>query len=178
MVNASPMLTHTRLAAWTFPVTDMLSLAMRFLVVLALLMLFIRVYSGQFGAAYLALPLVLLLNLMLILSIGTLLSVIPPFFPDSAKIIDNLFTLMFFCSGIFFDIGELGSPAADYLYLNPAAVLITMYRSIMLEGQLPAPDMWARVIIATVVAFVMSLLLYRASRRALPKALLRWYPTS
>ena len=173
MVSATPILTHVHIAAWVFPVTNMLSLAMRFLFVLALLILFATIYSGQFGAAYLALPLTLLLNLVLILSIGTLLSVIPPFFPDSLKIVGNLFMLLFFFSGIFLDISQLGARAANYLYLNPVAVLIDIYRGIMLEGQLPPAEMWIRVTVTTFAAFAAALLVYRVQRRTLTKALLQ-----
>ena len=172
MLSAAPILTQIRLPAWLFPVTDILSVAVRFAIILLLLMLFAVLYSGQFGAAYGFLPPVLLLNLLLVLSIGTLLSVLTPFFPDSIKIVENLFTLLFFCSGIFYDIDKMSSTVSGFLYWNPVAALLNIYRGIMLEGAAPDPNLVMRVLIISLLSFVAALVVYRSCRPRLAKALL------
>jgi lipopolysaccharide transport system permease protein len=173
LVSAKAIITQVKLPAWIFPISDVLSASLRFLVVLALLIVFAVLYSGQFGAAYLALPLVLALNLAFIFALGTGLAMLPPFFPDSRKIIENIFTLLFFASGIFYDISAIESELTRFLYLHPIAGFLTMYRGIMLEGTTPDSAILASACIATVVIALAALVLYRAGQRNLAKALLQ-----
>lgn len=173
MMSAKPILTQVKLPAWLFPVTDILSVAIRFVVILSLLIAFAVLYSGQFGSAYLMLPPLLILNLLLVLSIGTLFATITPFFPDSTKIVENLFTLLFFSSGIFYDISQMGERASELLYLNPVAVLLSSYRGIMLQNEAPSPDMFLRISLAVAITFTLAVLVYRRARPGMAKALLR-----
>jgi len=170
---ARSIITQIRLANWLFPVADMLASSLRFLVILLLLIVFCVWYSGQFGSAYLALPLILGLNMAFIIGLGLTLALIPPFIPDSRKIIDNVFTLLFFASGIFYDISKLSPEIAGYLYLNPIASFITSYRLIMLENQLPTWDLLRWPSLCTVLLLVSSALAYRRFSPHLARALLR-----
>jgi lipopolysaccharide transport system permease protein len=170
---AKPVLSQTQLPAWIFPISDALSVTLRFLIVLVLLILFCVFYSGQFGWAYLALPLVFGLNLLFNLSLGLLLALLPPFFPDSRKIIDNLFTLLFFASGIFFDLSRMDNEFAQYLHLNPLATFLTAYRGIMLDGVAPSPDTMLWPAACTALVFLAAVLCYRRLQPKLAKALLR-----
>jgi lipopolysaccharide transport system permease protein len=130
--NSRAIITEVMLPSWLFPLSDILASSLRFLIILALLIIFCIWYSGQIGWAYLALPLILALNLGFIVGLGLTLSLLPPFIPDSRKIIDNVFTLLFFASGIFYDISKLPPETASYLYLNPIAAFISSYRLILL----------------------------------------------
>ena len=46
--------------------------------------------------------------------------------------------LLFFLSGIFFDIGAVSGRLHSILMLNPMAVLIDSYRTVLIQGQWPA----------------------------------------
>jgi len=173
MTAAKPIITQVKLPAWIFPISDVLSISLRFVVVLLLLTIFAIVYSGQFGTAYIALPLVLAINLVFILALGTCLAMLPPFFPDSRKIIDNIFTLLFFASGIFYDISKFEGDLGRYLYLNPIAGFLTMYRGIMLEGRGPDLALLVQTGLATVFTLAAAVLIYKVAERHLAKALLQ-----
>jgi lipopolysaccharide transport system permease protein len=170
---AKPILTQVQLPAWLFPIADALSVTLRFMVVLGLLILFCVFYSGQFGSAYLALPALFALNLVFVLALGLLLSLLPPFFPDSRKIIDNVFTLLFFASGIFFDLSKMDNVFAQYLHYNPIATFLSAYRGIMLDGVAPSLASMEWPVICTAVLVVAAALLYGRLNESLPKALLR-----
>jgi lipopolysaccharide transport system permease protein len=170
---AKPILTQVQLPAWIFPLSDGLAVTLRFLVVLLLLVLFSTWYSGQFGAAYLALPAVFALNLVFNLALGLCLALLPPFFPDSRKIIDNAFTLLFFASGIFFDLRKMDNVLADYLHLNPIASFLSAYRGIMLDGTTPTLASLQWPIVCTVTITALAAILYRLLQGGLAKALLR-----
>lgn len=173
LLSAKMILTQVKLAHWIFPLSEVLTGALRFLVVLTLLIGFAVLYTGQAGSAYLALPALLALNLVFIFALGLLLACIVPFFPDSRKIIDNLFQLLFFCSGIFFDISKLDASSAQLLYLNPFASFLSAYRQIMLDGQFPSMAVLYSPLLATVILVALASVTYKSVHEQLPKALLR-----
>ena len=173
LTSAKMILTQVKLPHWIFPLSEVLSAALRFLIVLFLLIVFAIIYTGQASWAYLALPALLALNLLFIFQLGLLLACIVPFFPDSRKIIDNLFQLLFFCSGIFFDIGQLDESSAQLLYLNPFAAFLSCYRDILLNGHTPPIELLYSPIVATVLLTAMASATYLGVRSHLPKALLR-----
>lgn len=173
LTAAKNILTQVKLPAWLFPLSDILSACTRFLIVLVLLAIFTTWYSGKFGWAYLALPVVLMLNLGFLIGLGMSLSLLPAFFPDSKKIIDNLFALLFFLSGIFYDISKLDEQYAQYLYLNPIASFLTSYRMIMLEDKVPTLMQLQVPLASTLVLLTVAMLAYRRYSPGLSKALLR-----
>lgn len=172
-LSAKMIIVQANLPHFIFSLAETLFAALRFLIVLFLLIIFVVIYTGQASWAYLAIPGLLVLNLLFIFQLGLLLSCIVPFFPDSRKIIDNLFQLLFFCSGIFFDISQLERTSAELLYLNPIAALLSCYRMILLDGHLPAIELLYSPMVATAMLTATASVFYLAVRHQLPKALLR-----
>ncbi len=173
LVQARGILTQSNLPKWLFPLSDVLSAGLRFAVILILLVGFAVLYSGQFGAAYWYLPALLLLNLCFIFALGMLLALIVPYFPDARKVIDNAFQLLFFASGIFFDISKLDSAVSDILYWNPIAVFLSGYRRILLDGVPPDPQTLMIPLFCTIFFLALAAVLYRLLEQSLAKALLR-----
>ncbi len=173
LLSAKAILTQAQLPPALFPLADVLSIFVRFLIILVLLTVFSIVYSGQFGLAYLALPLVLGINLLFIYALGLCLGLVVPFLPDSKKVIDSGFQLLFFASGIFYDISALDPAMARILYLNPFANFLTLYRGIMLDGSFPTVQLLIVPLSATAVLCILVLISHRYLTPRLPKALLR-----
>ncbi len=173
LLGARAILTQTSLPPPLFPLADVLSVFLRFLAVLALLTLFAAWYSGRLGAAYAALPPVLLLNLAFVYCLGLCLGLLVPFVPDLRNVIDNAMQLLFFASGIFYDINTLEPAIASVLHLNPFAAFISVYRGIMLEGSLPGAGLLAVPVAATALLAVAAVVCQLALRRRLANALLR-----
>ena len=172
-LGAKGIITQVNLPHWLFPLSEVLSAALRFSVVLGLLILFCLVYTGQAGWAYLALPPLLALNLLFVFSLGLLFACIIPHVPDARKIIDNLFQLLFFASGIFFDIRQLDENIVQWLLLNPFAAFLLSYREIMLNGKVPGADLLYSPLLSTACVLGIACFLYLRLRAQRPKALLR-----
>lgn len=75
----------------------------------------------------------------LLIACGTALplAAITPFFPDLGKVVTYLLRLLFFLSGVFYRIEDLGASYQPYLRLNPIAVLIESLRNVLLDGEWP-----------------------------------------
>ena len=79
----------------------------------------------------------MLTQLCLIMALALLVGAITPFLPDLKVVINNGMMMLFFISGVFFNINEVHEPLKSYLLLNPMARLIAQYRNVMIRGIWP-----------------------------------------
>ena len=143
-----------------FPTVTVVTNTVKFLFVLATLLAFLLL-NGYFpGATWLALPGLLAIQLLFIAASTWLISALVPFLPDIRVIMDSGLTLLFFMSGIFFDIGSVSTQLATYLRLNPMAILIESYRKVLLHGVWPDWGMLALVVVFSVIILLVSLRLH------------------
>ena len=152
-----------------FPTVTIVTNTVKFLVVLTILLVFLLFYGIDPGITWLALPGLLAVQLLLIVASTWLVSVIVPFIPDIRVIIDSVLTLLFFISGIFFDIESLPVQLADYLRLNPMATLIESYRKVLVQGVWPDWGMLGVVVVFSVIVVLVSLRLHLRYDRQLAK---------
>jgi lipopolysaccharide transport system permease protein len=101
------------------------------------------------------LPILVMTQLLLIMSVTCLLAALMPFFPDLRAILDNILLMLFFASGVFFDISRLPGSIQGYLMLNPMATLITMYRELLIKGLAPN---WNQLMLVNLFSFSVMLL--------------------
>lgn len=144
---------------------------MKFLIVFVLLLLFLLVSGSKLSIAWVSLPVLLLLQLFMMLAIGGFLAALVPFLPDLKLIIDNGMMLMFFLSGIFFDISHVSPTAKTYLYLNPMTGMIDSYRHVLLEGVWPDWWMLGKIWIFSCVVFALGWALLKKYDRVYAKVL-------
>ena len=61
-----------------------------------------------------------------------------PFFPDLKFLVATGLQMMFFATGVFFDIDKVvGGNYRVYAYLNPMAGMLKSYRTVLLQGNWP-----------------------------------------
>lgn len=151
---------------------QVLSNTFKFLIVLLLLLGLIWALGNTPTWAWLYLPLLLLVQFVVILSVGFFLTAVVPFAQDLKQVVDNLLMLMMFMSGIFFSMDSLPENMRPYFQLNPMVGIIESYRAILLDGH--APDfILLRNILLTVAPFLCTgLLLLRKYDRRYPKMML------
>jgi len=143
-----------------FPTVAVVTNTFKFLVVLTMLLVFLLLYGNYPGITWLALPGLLAVQLLFIVALTLLVSVIVPFMPDIRVIIDSGLTLLFFMSGIFFDLDSLPVQLADYLRLNPMATLIESYRKVLIQGVWPDLSMLGIVVVFSLIVLLVSLRLH------------------
>ena len=122
---------------YVFPAMVVTNSTMKFLIVFVLLLLFLIFTGKSPSVEWFALPVLMGLQLLVTLAIGSVLAAFVPFVPDLRLLIDNGMTLLFFMSGIFFDISSASPELKTYLYLNPMAGIIDNYRAVLLDGVWP-----------------------------------------
>ena len=131
------LIQQVRVPKFIFPAIAVTGATFRFAVVFLLLVVFLVAHGCRPDAAWAWLPLLLAAQFLLVLATGTLASAITPFVPDVKPMIDNGLLLMFFLSGVVYDIHAVSEPLRGYLMLNPMAALIDGYRAVLVRGQAP-----------------------------------------
>ena len=137
IVLNKPLMNLVFLPKIIFPTVSVISNTFKYLITFLLLILFLKIYGFPIVLQYFALPVVIFIQFIHILSISWVLGGIVPFFPDFRIAIDSIMRLVFFISGIFFSIKSLSPKLQSLLYLNPMTGIIECYRNILMHGQWP-----------------------------------------
>jgi lipopolysaccharide transport system permease protein len=143
------LLTKVRFPAQVLPASVVVTNLCNFLLSLPLLILFGLFFGWTPSWHIVALPLVILTQLGVTLALAYLFSAINVTFRDLQQIINNLLTMWFFVTPIFYRATTIPEEFRLPMVLaNPMAVMATSYQSIFYDHQLPAMGplaLWAGI---------------------------------
>lgn len=142
---------------YIFPAIAVLGSTARFIPVFLIFVLFLLIYGISPQSTWLAAPLIMLIQFCLVMSLAMLVGAVTPFLPDLKVAIENGMLMLFFLSGIFFDINEVSEPVRSYLLLNPMAGLIDEYRDVMIRGNWPDMDRLGVIFLISLAIFAIGL---------------------
>ncbi len=120
-----------------FPIILLLTDTVKFLFILALLLIFLWTYGYEVGLSYIALPILLMVQLLFTAMLTFLLAAIVPFLPDLRFVVENVLLAVFFMSGVMISPDIVPAEYKMYYYLNPMANIIDDYRNILMHNQWP-----------------------------------------
>lgn len=141
-----------------FPLEVVLRDCFKLLFSLSLLLVFLVFYPTPVSVTWLALPLLMAVQLVLITGCAIFCAAIVPFVPDLKFIIATTLHLMFFGSGVFYSIESVVLPEHRHImYLNPMAGLLKAYREILIYDAWPDWFYLAKVFIFALVLLGCSL---------------------
>jgi lipopolysaccharide transport system permease protein len=155
------LLQQVYIQKFVFPVITVMGATFRFIPIFGVFCGFLLLYGMPAQITWMAMPLLFVTQLCLILSLALLIGAITPFLPDLKVAIDNIMMLLFFISGVFFNINEVHEPIKSYLLLNPMAGIIDEYRNIMLRGVWPNLERLEIIMLASFAFGVFGLILLK-----------------
>ena len=146
----------------------------KFLIVLILLLLFlVFVYDYKVGISWLCLPMLIIIQFVLNFAIASFFAAITPIIPDIRMILTNGLTLLFFISGVFFDINRLPDEMRSLVIINPMAVMIDCFRSILLNNLIPDLKILLIMAFFSLAMLFISLFILNKYDRIYPKMALK-----
>lgn len=146
---------------YIFPVIAVLGSTARFLPVFAVFAIFLLLSGAPAQATWVAVFAVMFTQFCLVMALAMLVGAVTPFLPDLKVAIDNGMMLLFFISGVIFNINEVHEPLRSYLLLNPMAGLIDEYRNVMIRGIWPNGNRLAVIFVASVALGIVALALLK-----------------
>ncbi len=136
LAGARAIISQIRLPKLLFPLIAVASATIKQCFVFAILLIFIGIVIGP-STAWLFLPVLLATQLLIILAVSSTTALLCCWVKDVRFIVSSGLTLMMFCSGLFFKIDSMSADWQYYFRLNPMAVMIEQYRSVLLSGGAP-----------------------------------------
>ena len=118
----------------------------------------------------LGIPMLLALQFVLLMGLGTLLASINVFFRDLGPMLDVVVMLMFYMSAVIYPLDLVPDGFRPILALNPIAPLIDAWRNLFLHGELPNGDLWPAVAL-TAATVALGLLVFRRLEKYFADAL-------
>ena len=152
-----------------FPMITVLTNGLKFLIILAIFLVFLHLYGLPARVTWLWLLAVVPLQLLFVASLAALCAGLVPVLPDFGHAINYGMTFLFFASGIFFDVATIGPAAHHILTFNPALQMIELYRGVLLRGEAPAVGPVLYLLGWIAVTTILSALLYRKMDRVYPR---------
>ncbi|WP_319581956.1 ABC transporter permease [uncultured Pseudodesulfovibrio sp.] len=168
--NARGLIQQVWIPKTFFPFVVVCQDSVKNLIVTSLLLVFLYFYPTPVSISWICLPILMIIQFVFILATSYFFSAITPFVPDLRFIIGTFTELLFFASGIFYDLDTMVLPQhRPIVYLNPMAGLLKNYRTVLLEGQWPDWAYLGYVFIGSVVFLLGSMALLKKLDYAYPK---------
>ena len=120
------------------PVVTVITHFIHFILALPILVVFLMISSIPFSSSLIYLPLLMALQFILTLSLSYFVAALHVNFRDTQYLLGVVLLLGFYLSPIFYDINIIPQEYQLLYRLNPMVDLIVAYRTIFMDGQLPA----------------------------------------
>ena len=153
-----------------FPLGTILQDLFKQLFVIVLLLVFLLLGPTPVSVTWLALPVLMIIQAVLVAASAILAALVVPFVPDLRLLIGTLLNLGFFASGIFFKIEDVILPQHRALmYLNPMAGLIKNYRQVLMYASWPDWPYLLQVFVASALLLCLALFLLNRFDQIYPR---------
>ncbi|HEX7966542.1 MAG TPA: ABC transporter permease [Gammaproteobacteria bacterium] len=167
----SGLIQQVYLPKYILPSMVLVTNGMKFLIILALL-LCLAAYTNGIGTSWLALPFLVVVELMLTLALASLAAALVPLLPDLDLIISNGLVVMLFISGVINDISRLPPSVAQVLRLNPMVPVIAGFHDVLVSKVWPDWSALAAVLLASCMIYALALWLLKRFDRSYPKLMI------
>ena len=158
--QAGSLINQVRFPKVVLPLTVVLTNTYKFLFVTSILVVLLWALGFTPTDAYLALPLLMLLQLTLIYGACVLVAAMTPLLPDLQYIMNNLLRAMMFMSGVFYPISAIPERFQVFFLFNPMVSIIDAYRQVLMYEQWPSfSNLTYAVFVTAVVAIGGSVLI-------------------
>lgn len=157
------------LPKFIFPAIAILTSSLKFFIILFIFLLFLILNGTNIQPSWLWLPVLLLVQVYFISAISFLVAAVVPLIPDLRLVVNYVMLMLFFSSGIFFDISTMDEKVRDILAYNPFLVVIDCYRAVLLSGEIPAMASLAAILVFGSVIMVVNYFIYKRFDRVYPR---------
>ena len=121
------------------PAVTVFSQLIHFLLALPILAVFLMSDGYRGSVSLSALPLVIVIQFILILSLSYIVATLQVRFRDTQYLLGIALFLFFYLTPVFWDDTTLPEPYRSVMHFNPVSMVLGAYRAILVHGQWPEP---------------------------------------
>ncbi|EGR1023352.1 ABC transporter permease [Vibrio cholerae] len=155
-----------------FPLTCLVQDFVKQIIVFFLLLSFLIFYGYEATGVWFFLFIIVVIQLVFTLALGIIAAIVVPFIRDFSIIIPTLLQFLMFSSGIFFDTSNMSEHIKKLFFLNPIAVLIEMYRSVLIKSTVPDVVHILYVAVLASIMLLIGMFLYKKLEYRIPRVVL------
>lgn len=170
LVTGRALMSQLAIPKLFFPLVIVTQCSVKQVLVFAILILFLLFSGHSPSVHWLSLLPIILLQLLLMAPMACLLAVALVYVRDLSFIIPTVLQFMFFCTGIFFSLDDIGGEYLRLFYLNPMAGLVQQYREVLLNNAWPEWMYLGKLGIAVIILWVITLYVYRTKEYSITRA--------
>jgi lipopolysaccharide transport system permease protein len=166
IIGGQSLMLTTNIAPAFFPLVSVVQATLKQLpALLCLLALGLATDIKTLSWNLLWLPLIIVLQLLLTISLALLIAAIIPFLRDLANLVGTGLMLLMFLSGVIYDYRAMPGTIGQWLEYNPMAVMISTYRRVILDGNAPDMSGLGFIAIVTTTLLTCGVIFYRLQHR-------------
>lgn len=169
LIAARPLMQQMNLHKAVFPFSIIMVNMVKFGITFLLLCVVLAFAGFTPTWSWLTLPFLLGIELLVICAVGCFSAMISPFVPDYQYVLSTVLHLMFFMSGIIYDLSVLPERVRSILSLNPMAIVISETRGVLMNDQLPNAGALLIPIVLSVLLLTISMKLLHRFDKLYPK---------
>lgn len=171
ILDKAHLLRQIKVPLALFPITKTASNTAKFLIIYALLLIYLIFQGHTPTLHWFLIPPLLILHTAILLALVIPLALLMPFAPDIKTIIDAILRFLMLLSGIFFSAERIPPHLTVYFYANPFAHIIESHRSILIHNSAPTLQHWLYPAILILLCLPIHIVLLRWSDGRIPKIL-------
>ncbi|HAA04164.1 MAG TPA: hypothetical protein DCZ69_06725 [Syntrophobacteraceae bacterium] len=169
LLNGRMLMLQVNIPKVFFPLGTILQDLFKQLFVIGLLLTFLLFYPTPVSVTWVALPVLMIIQGILVAASAILSAMAVPFIPDLRLLIGTLLNLLMFASGIFFSEEVILPQHRWIMYLNPMAGLIKNYRQVLMYASWPDWNYLLKLFLASSALLVLALYLLNRFDQIYPR---------
>lgn len=164
IVSSGHLITKSMFPPQILPAVAALTNMINFLLSLPLLFVFMIFYGLEFHLSLLALPIVILVQLVFIFGLSLIFSALNVYFRDVQHLLGNALTFLFFLCPILYPATTVPEAFRFTLDLNPLAVMTIFYQELILDGVLPSLSVSAYLLGIVGITLIVGNMVFESNR--------------
>ena len=137
ILSGRGLMNQVKIPAIFFPLVVVTQTTGKQMIIFAMLVLFLLFYGIEPGIHWFALIPIMFVQCVLIILIACIVAMVIPFVRDLTNLVPTGVQFVMFASGIFYSVDHLSDELKSYFYMNPVALLLREYRTVLLGGNWP-----------------------------------------
>ena len=146
--------------------------AVKQLVVIVLLLLFLVIYGVSPSQCWFVLPILFLIEIVFISACSYIVAAVIPFLPDLSYLVRAGLQMLMFGSGVFYSSDMIPVQYHNFFYLNPVAILLENFRGILLYNIWPDWQALLTIVFGALIVIFLMVLVLRKLDHIYPRVVL------
>lgn len=164
ILSGKGLMQNIRITPLFFPLAKILKTSLKQIPVFFVLFLVLGFSGDKIEVNAMGALIVIVLQALFMIAFCFLLALLVPFVRDLTRVIPIFLQFLLFSSGVFYSTSRIPENWIEIFNLNPVARILSQYRRVLVDGQLPEPTSVGYILVITLMLFILVFILYKSSQ--------------